>query len=239
MELEICKRLKLVGGEGGLNNTVTWPFVKNMDSITEWIHGGELVFVIGAREDISERGLMELMKEADKSNISGIVFLIGDEYIKKIPRAVIRYANENNIPVFKMPFLLKLIDITREISRYILEDRLKSREIENTECRSILELLLKNSPREEVLTYCFQKIQPLVEADRITGSEYVKTLICYLECHNDLLHSAEKMYIHRNTMINRMKKITGLLNCDINDTDVRNEYFNIFKVIRYYDISIA
>lgn len=235
MELETCKRLRLLGGAGGLDNVVTWPFIKNMDTITEWIHGGELVFVIGAKEDISEQGLLTLMEEAVKNKIAGVVMLIGEDYIKNIPRSVIRYANDNAIPLFKIPFLLKLIDITREISKFIMEDQIKNKEHGRFKAKSLLELILQNESKEEILSYCFQKIQPLEEADRVTGSEYVKTLKCFLDCGNDLLHAAQKMYIHRNTMINRMKKINLLLNENVNEVEVRNEYCNVFKVLEYYD----
>ena len=238
MELQTCKRLKLIGGEEGLSRVVTWPFIKNMDTISEWIDGGELVFVIGAREDISERGLLSLMEEAAKNKIAGVVLLIGEEYITSVPRSVICFANEHTIPLFKMPFLLKLIDITRDISKYILEDRIKNKEYEMLKEESVLELLAGSKSKEEILAYCFRKLQPLEEADRITGSEYVKTLKCFLNCGNDMLHAAEKMYIHRNTMINRMRKINGLLNTDMNDVKVRNEYSNVFWVLSYYETTI-
>ncbi len=234
MELKTCGRLRLIGGAAGLDRVVTWPFIKNMDTITEWIHGGELVFVIGVKEDISERGLLALMEEADRNRIAGVVLLIGEDYIKTVPRSVIRFANEHAIPLFKMPFRLKLIDITQEISRFIMEDKIKNREQDTEEEQSVLEMLLNNRTREDVLSYCFRKIQPLVEADRITRSEYVRTLKCYLECKNDLLHAAETMYIHRNTMINRMKKINSLLHTDVNEAQVRNEYCNVFKILEYY-----
>jgi DNA-binding PucR family transcriptional regulator len=78
------------------------------------------------------------------------------------------------------------------------------------------------------------KLQPLKEADKVLKTEYIKTLKCYLNCNNDLLHTSEHMYIHRNTMNNRMRKISSLLNCNINAADVSNEFYNIFKVIDYY-----
>lgn len=236
MELKACERLKLIGGAGGLDNVVRWPYIKNVDTITEWIHGGELVFVVGSREDISEQGLLRLMKEAADSRIAGVVMLIGDDYIRSVPRSVIRYANEKSLPLFKMPFLLKLIDMTQEISKYIMQDWLASREHEEDRRTSLLTLLLEGAAREDILSYCFQKLQPLEEADRITKSEYVKTLKCYLECGNDLLHASQKMYIHRNTMINRMKKINALLRQDMNVPEVRNEYWNIFQAMSYYEM---
>jgi hypothetical protein len=234
MDLETCSRLKLLGGADGLDRIVTWPYIKNMDTISEWIHGGELIFVIGAKEDISERGMLALMDEAVRNNISGVVMLHGEDYIKSVPKSVIRFANEHGIPLFKMPFMLKLIDITQEISKYIVKDREKNKEHGEFKETFMLELLLAGKKKEELLAYCRMKLQPLTEADKVLKSEYIKTLKCYLECNNDLLHTSQRMYIHRNTMINRMKKITALLDVNVNAVDIRNEFYNIFKVLDYY-----
>jgi hypothetical protein len=234
MELEICSRLKLLGGADGLDRAVSWPYIKNMDTISEWIHGGELIFVIGAKEDISERGMLALMDEAVKNDIAGVVMLQSKDYINTIPKSVVKYANEHSIPLFKMPFLLKLIDITKEISRFIISEREKDREYSSFNERSVLDMVLSGKKKEDIIAYCFMKLQPLIEADKVLKSEYVKTLKCYLECNNDLLHTSKHMYLHRNTMINRIKKISSLLNININDVDVRNEFYNIFQVIAYY-----
>lgn len=234
MELDICSKLKLLGGADGLDRVVTWPFIKNMDTISEWIHGGELIFVIGAKEDISERGLLALMDEAKQSDIAGVVMLQGEDYIKSIPKSVIRFSNEHSLPLFKMPFMLKLIDITQEISRFIVSDREKNREHSEFTEQSVLELTLSGNKKDDILAYCWMKLQPLTEADKVLKSEYVNTLKCYLECNNDVLHTSKHMYIHRNTMINRLKRITSLLNSNINAVDVRNEFYNIYKTLNYY-----
>ena len=234
MELDICGRLKLLGGANGLDKVVTWPYIKNMDTISEWIHGGELIFVIGAREDVSENGLLRLMKEADRNRISGVVLLIGEEYLKRVPKSVIRYANEHDIPLFKMPFLLKLIDITQEISRYLVRDMEKNRKLGRISEKSILELMLAGKEREEQLAYCREKLQPLTEADKVLKSEYVTTLYRFLCCNNDLLRTSECMFLHRNTLVNRMKKIAGLLGVDVNNGSTRNEFHNIYQVLSYY-----
>lgn len=238
MELESCKRLRIVGGSAGLSNVITWPFIKTTDTISEWIYGGEIIFVLGTREDTLEQSLLDLMKECRNNKISAVVMLSGGDYIRTIPRSVIRFANENAIPLFKMPFMLKLIDITREISRYIMQDRLQGESHRIDEQDNVLDLLLQGCEKDKLLSYCFKKIQPLIEADKITGSEYVKTLGCYLECGNDLLHTSQQMYIHRNTMINRMKKICTLLDVEINHPEVRNEYFNVFKILKHYEMII-
>lgn len=234
MNLEICSNLKLCGGAEGLDKIVTWPYIKNMDTISEWIHGGELIFVIGAKEDVSERGLLNLMDEAVKNNIAGVVLLCGEDYMRSIPKSVKKYANEYGIPLFKMPFRLKLIDITREISDYIVCDRERNKEHVKFAEQSILNLLLNNNSKNELLAYCRMRLQPLMEADKVLKSEFVVTLQQYLENDNSLVKTAEAMFIHRNTLINRMKKIDSLLNIDINENVTRNEYYNIYKVLHYF-----
>lgn len=234
MELDICSKLKLLGGADGLDCNVSWPFIKNMDTISEWIHGGELIFVIGAKEDISERGLLALMVEAVRNDIAGVVMLQGEDYIKSIPKSVIAFSNEHSLPLFKMPFMLKLIDITQEISKVIVKDREINREHSEFAEHSVFELTLSGKSKEDILSYCWMKLQPLTEADKVLKSEYVNTFRCYLECNNDVLHTSKYMYIHRNTMINRLKKITLLLNTNINAADVKNEFYNIYKALQYY-----
>lgn len=235
MELEICGRLKLLGGADGLNKVVTWPYIKNMDTISEWINGGELIFFIGANEDVSEKGLLKLMDEADKNNISGVVMLIGEDYMKTIPKSVIKFADEHAIPLFKMPFLLKLIDITQEISRYLVRDKEKNRDFVDPKENTLLTLILSGKGREEQLAYCWKKLQPLTEADKVLKSEFVVTLHHFLNCNNDLLKASAHMFIHRNTLINRIRKIEGLLGVSVNEGSVRNEFYNIYKVLEYYD----
>lgn len=234
MGLDICKKLKLLGGTAGLDKEITWPYIKNMDTISEWIHGGELIFVVGSREDISEKGLQGLMREAIKSKISGVVFLIGECYLRSVPRSVVCMADDYELPVFRMPFNLKLIDVTREISKTILMDkRVSGTEINPKDC-TVLDLLLSGSGREQVLGYCYRRLQPLIEADRVLKTEYVFTLKNYIRCNNDLLHTSQEIYIHRNTMINRMKRISALLGENVNDPEVRNDFQNIFQIMNDY-----
>lgn len=234
MELDACSQLKLLGGKEGLDRTVRWTYIKSMDTISEWVHGHELIFVIGNKEDVSENGLLQLMEEAVKNDIAGVVLLQGEDYIKRVPKSVIHYADEHKIPLFKLPFRIRLIDITQEISKFILTDQERNHEHGMYTENSLLELLMEKPEKERILDYCWMKLQPLTEADKVMRTEYVKTLRCYLENNNDLLHTSQKMYIHRNTMVNRMKKITALLGCDVNDCEVRSEYYNIFKTLEYY-----
>lgn len=235
MQLSVCGQMKLLGGESGLDHEVTWPFIKNMDTISEWTHGGEIIFVIGAKEDISEKGMLTLMQEAVTGRISAVVMLKGSDYIKSIPKSIIKYADEYGLPLFKMPFRLKLIDVTREISKYIVDVQRKQRNTQTDNNVSIIEMMAAGSSRTQILDYCWKRLQPLTEADKVLKSEYTRTLFYYLSSGNDLLRTSGRMFIHRNTLINRMKKIDMLLGINVNSTEARNEFYSIFKVLSYFN----
>ena len=100
MNLECCREIRLLAGAEGLDREVSWPYVKSMDTISEWIHGGELVFVIGFREDVSEKGLLELLDEAVRCGIAGLVLLYGGEYIKCVPKSARAYAEKRGASPF-------------------------------------------------------------------------------------------------------------------------------------------
>ena len=234
MNLECCREIRLLAGAEGLDREVSWPYVKSMDTISEWIHGGELVFVIGFREDVSEKGLLELLDEAVRCGIAGLVLLYGGEYIKCVPKSVRAYAEKRGLPLFRMPFMLKLIDITREISKYIIHDREVNQIQGFPEKDSVLELLLEQRPGEEVIARCRLKLQPLMEADKVLRTELVKTLKMYLEHGNELVSTAADMYIHRNTLVNRMKKIDALLGVNVNDPETRYEFGTVYRILEYY-----
>lgn len=111
--------------------------------------------------------------------------------------------------------------------------------MKNTE-ESVMSILLDydNTKKERAIEYCEKKLAPLEEADKNKGTDYVHTLEVYLESGNDLLHSAEKMFIHRNTMINRMRKISTLLGVDVNSPKERAELNNVYFVLNHYNIKL-
>ena len=103
-----------------------------------------------------------------------------------------------------------------------------------TPAKSVLELLLSTSSEAAVISYCTEKLAPLRSHDEQQSANYVETLRTYLACNNDLVHSSRVLFIHRNTMVNRIRKINELLNVNMNDPETTNEFFNIFHVLDYY-----
>ncbi|MPQ43508.1 PucR family transcriptional regulator [Clostridium tarantellae] len=120
IELSFFKDIKLVAGKDGLNRNVSWPYVGQTNSVSEWVHGGELLFITGMGMNVSTKNLIELLKECVLKNLSGLVILTGSTYIKSIPKELIEVANNANFPLFEMPWQIKLIDVTKHIANYII-----------------------------------------------------------------------------------------------------------------------
>lgn len=115
LKLNSFRHIKLVAGEAGLYRTVTWPYTGTTSSVSQWLHGGELLFITGAGLDVSDEGLELLLEECLDKHLAGLVIITGDKYIRSIPNSLIEYAENNAFPLFSMPWKLRLIDVTREI----------------------------------------------------------------------------------------------------------------------------
>jgi PucR family transcriptional regulator, proline-responsive transcriptional activator len=145
MSLNIFKYIKLIAGESGLYKNVTWTYICETLDFRKWVNGGELVFITGIGMSLDEKDLNKLILECSNQDISGLVILTNSEYIKEIPISCIELSNELNLPLFNMSWDIKLIDVTREISNYIVEKNL----IENKEKELIKELIFSYEMDEE------------------------------------------------------------------------------------------
>ena len=73
----------------------------------------------------------------------------------------------------------------------------------------------------------------LEEYDRKHGTGLVETLEVMLQNGGSKKQTAEKLYLHRNTMMYRVKKIEEILKCNIVDFTNLQE-FSFFCLLRIY-----
>lgn len=114
------KQIRLVAGEKGLYRQISWPFICTTSTISQWLHGGELIFISGAGLDCGEESLLSLMRESVSKGLAGMVMLTGERYIPEIPPSLVELADASCFPLFEMPWDVKLIDVTQEISENIM-----------------------------------------------------------------------------------------------------------------------
>ena len=64
---------------------------------------------------------------------------------------------------------------------------------------------------------CHPHIQVLWSYDADNGTEYIKTLRCFLENHMNIIETARELFIHRSTMIYRLTRLKELCGIDWKD----------------------
>lgn len=106
--------IHLAAGENGLNRRVTWIYVLQTESLKGWVNGGEFMFVMNLTK------LLPILEEAQACHLSGVVVLKNPQNESQLTEEATCYADANDLPLFEMDYYTKLLDVTREISTYIL-----------------------------------------------------------------------------------------------------------------------
>jgi len=70
-----------------------------------------------------------------------------------------------------------------------------------------------------------ERLKPALDYDQKHNSELVKTLYYYLKYNGSISSVSDKMFIHRNTILYRMKKIKELTGFDAENGEERLEYY--------------
>ncbi|ATD56252.1 PucR family transcriptional regulator ligand-binding domain-containing protein [Clostridium chauvoei] len=126
-QLKHFSKARLLAGKSGLNREISLPYVRNTESISKWLYGRELLFVTYESSKKESDDLLLLLEECIDKNLSGVVILIDDKDIENIPKKMIDRADEERLPLFIMPWDIKLIDIIQEIFLKIEEKREESK----------------------------------------------------------------------------------------------------------------
>ena len=127
-KLKSLKEMKLVAGKGGLERNIEWIYVAEcfedpLEGI-KWLQGGEIVFITGVGMKGDMNVFMDLINGISEKNGSGLIVNIGP-YIESIPEEAINLANEIECPIFTLPWDVKLVDISKEISNAIVLSRIE------------------------------------------------------------------------------------------------------------------
>jgi PucR family transcriptional regulator, proline-responsive transcriptional activator len=120
MEISSFKNIHLVAGESGLDRKVSWVYVLQTPSLEDWVHGGEFMFVV------NNKNIYKILQEAVSHQLSGVVVLKSKHNESNLNTEIINFANKENMPLFEMEYHIRLIDITREISNYIIHKEEKT-----------------------------------------------------------------------------------------------------------------
>jgi hypothetical protein len=73
----------------------------------------------------------------------------------------------------------------------------------------------------EASSFCSPKLRIVLEYDRKNGTELAYSLYMYLVCERNSIAASNAMFIHRNTLVYRLKKIDSLVSIDYENYNER------------------
>ena len=88
---------------------------------------------------------------------------------------------------------------------------------------------------EELEAFCHPAVIALSEHDRTHAVQLLPTLSAYLKNDRDTLKTAAELYVHRNTLTYRMKRILELCPLDLDDFNVRHRVLESILVMENLD----
>jgi hypothetical protein len=130
-------KMSLLAGRDGLTNLVQWVHIIEDDSVSPFLHGGELVFTAGILNRQRD-WLCNFARKLHDAEASAFVVNMGP-YTGEVPRDVIEYCDEIGLPLFTIPWETKMVDMTRDFCHRIMH----SEHTENTIMTAMKNIIFK------------------------------------------------------------------------------------------------
>lgn len=112
--------IKLIAGKNGMENTVRWVHMVEDAEVPDFLHGNELIFTTGIAKHHSG-WLVDFTRHLHENHAAGLVVNLGP-YVTDIPPQVIVYCEQNSFPIFTMPWKTRIIDVSYEFCRKIINN---------------------------------------------------------------------------------------------------------------------
>lgn len=143
--------LKLIAGKGGMDNPVRWVHMVEDRQVPDFLHGHELIFTTGIGH-IGKDPLLDYIKRLKQHNAAGVVINIGP-YLSDVPQEVISYCNNENFPIFTLPWKIYIIDITYDFCRRIIENE----KLETTAAEAFKQIIINPKQGEKYFSFLEQQ----------------------------------------------------------------------------------
>ena len=118
------EEITLRAGFQGENNIIRWPYIAENSDISNWIYGGELIFVTGLNWQWQTEDFKQLIRLAKMKDASGLVILTHSPFITSIAEELIVFADQQGFPVFEQPYSLPMVKVTELLSNSIIKSDL-------------------------------------------------------------------------------------------------------------------
>ena len=125
LSLTTMSQASVIAGSGGMEKGIRWSYKAENINFEKWVRGNELLIVSAPVTQRKNFDLYQTIKKAIELNMSCALLLMGENYVTQINEKVIDLAENNDFPLFTMPWNVPLLDFFEELGHAIsyLDDR--------------------------------------------------------------------------------------------------------------------
>lgn len=124
ISLSDLQNLKLVGGGKGIYKIIRWVHIMETPDLVAYVQNNELIILTGVGILDNKESFIELLKGLIEKRAAGLIVNIG-KYLVQVPEYIKELADDNDFPVFELPWEVSLAEITRIICSEIVKRHLE------------------------------------------------------------------------------------------------------------------
>jgi purine catabolism regulator len=114
--------LRLVAGAGSEDRPVRWVHISELEDPTPWLKGGEILLTTGGGVGSTPAKQRQYVRRLADAGLAGLGFGLGFSH-QRLPRALVKAAEEAAFPLFEIPYPVPFIAITEAVFTRLLAEQ--------------------------------------------------------------------------------------------------------------------
>jgi purine catabolism regulator len=115
LNMDILKKANVLAGYSALDNEIKWTnILEILDDLSQLRSGEFLITTAFGLDTYDAETQLKLVERLKKAGLSALAVQTG-YYIKKVPKPLIRFCDEHNLPLIHLPSELSFGDLTRAL----------------------------------------------------------------------------------------------------------------------------
>lgn len=181
-----------------------------------------------------DSSIILMVPEGNNNSYENSVEEIGEEIIENINVAIDKLTVNigigglwNELKDFK-----KSVGDAHRVLRLLKSNGLKNavRYYENV---GVYKLFFEINNQSEMEKFYLNSLKNLMEYDNKNATELIETLEAYIDEGGNLNRTSEKLFIHKNTLKYRIKRIEDISKCDLKDVNELFDFYISFKIEKF------
>ncbi len=223
IEYGVFRELELIAGGNGLSRSVSSISVAAIPDMTPWLSGGDALITVAASMEEPEQLPVLYIRQLAKQNGACLIIYLEDGGVSRIPEDAVRLANELRVPLFTPPWEMKIASLIHDLTELLLTEKTRDK-------WDIWNHLLLSNQKSVIEKHSSMLLEPILDYDRKNSDSLLTTLEAYLSVNGSRTEASKLLYIHRNTLAQRIEKIESLTKKTLNSAVARNDFYNALRV---------